>query len=256
MDETTQVVSILIIMLVLVVNVIATQFARRRRDVFPLRAIPAYEAIPSTIGLSIESNRPLHLSMGGAGIGGLSTPLALAAAELFYQVTRRAAIGDVPPVLTLSDASALPLGQDTLRRAYRSQGHLERYRYYSTRWYPSGARSLAFAAALTSMIVDDKVSANLFAGSFGTELALIMDVGRRRGLPGIAVSDQLEGQAVAYAFSDQVLIGEEVFAAGAYLGGEAGSVAETFTVDVLRWALVLGLLGVMLYGLLNLNRGG
>lgn len=254
MDETTQVLSILIIVLVLVISVIATQFVRRRREAFPLRVIPAYDALPAAVGLSIESNRPLHLALGSSGVGGPSTLLTLAAAELFYQVAQRAAIGDVPPVLTLSASSALPLGQDTLRRAYQARGRLNQFRYSSARWYPNGARSLTYAAAITAMLGDDRVTYNLFVGSFGPELALMMEAGARRGIAGIAASDQLEGQAVAYAFSEHVLIGEEIFAGGAYLGSGASQVAETITLDILRWLLVFGLLAVMVYGLLN--RGG
>lgn len=252
-DANTQVFGILLILLTLVLSVIATQQMRRRGTV-PLRVIPAYATLPDTIGLAIESNRPLHLALGSTALGGQTTLLSLAAAEYFYQVAARAAISDLAPIVTLSDGMALPLAQDTLRRAYLARGRANRYRFTNARWYPSGARSMVYAAAISALIGDTRPSANLFAGEFGPELGLMMETGARRDVPGIAVSGQLEGQAVAYAFSEHLLIGEEVFAAGAYLGGGAGQIAETLTLDILRWLLVFGLIGAALFGLFT--RGG
>jgi hypothetical protein len=235
-DSTTQVSAVLILLLTLVVNVI---FTRRRRQAFTLRNLPAYAMITPTVGASIEANHPLHLSYGSAGIGGNNTVLALASSELFYQVARRAAIGDASPIITTSDSSSLPLAQDTLRRAYASQNLLSRYRNSNARWYPAGARSMAFAVAIAAMLRDDDVHANVLAGSFGIELALITDTAMRRDQDIFAVSDQPEGQAIAFAMSTEPLIGEEVFAAAAYLDDDPRASAHAASMDVLRWLLIV-----------------
>lgn len=236
MDSTTQVFSILVILLTLFV----TAALPRRR--YTLRRIPAFEALPGFVGLSIESNRPLHLSIGSAGIGGGSTLLAIAGAEVAYQMAQRAAIGDVSPIFTLSDTTAIPLGQDTLRRAYNARNATDRYKPRNVRWYPAGERSLAFAAALTALINDDDVSSNVLAGSFGPEIGLVIEASYRRDIPVIAVSDDLEGQAVAYAMTEQALIGEEIFAGASYLDDDPRQVSESVTVDVLRWIVVITML--------------
>ena len=238
MDGTTQIITILILLLTMVVSVIVTQFIRRRRDLYVLRDIPAYRVLPLVVGEAIEANRPVHISFGSAGLGGSSTLLTLASAELLYQTAERAAIGGIAPILTVSDPTAIPLGQDMLRRAYQSRDLLGRYRRGSVRWYPAGSRSMAFAAALTATLGDDHVSANILVGSFGIELALVAEASIRRNRTVIASSDQLEGQAVAFAMADTPLIGEEIFTAGAYLGGSPSQVAGVVTQDVLRWLLI------------------
>jgi hypothetical protein len=250
-DSTIQFLGIIIILLAMVISVIMTQFIRRRRDLFTLRKIAAFDVLPTWVGVAIEANRPLHMSLGSVELGGRSTVLALASAELFYQLTQQASIGDVAPILTLSNTSALPLGYDTLRRAYASRNRLERYRSNSVRWYPGGTRSLAFAAALTGLMSTDNVSANVLVGSFGPELALVMDASYRRNLPVIAASDQLEGQAIAYALADQPLIGEEIFAAGSYLGRRSAERADVVTIDLLRWLLIAAIFVVMVITGLN-----
>lgn len=259
MDSTTQVISVMALVITIALmaasSIITRERARRRRPLLALREIPAYSAMALYAGQAIEANRPMHLSLGSAGLGSQDTLTALAAAELFYYVAEGTTIGDIPPILTLSDASALPLGQDTLRRAYQARGREGLLRYERVRWYPSGGRSMAFAAALTALMVADDVSSNVLTGRFGIELALIMDASHHRHLPAIAASTQLEGQAVAYALSDHVLIGEEIFTAGAYLSDSPRHSAEALTLDVLRWLLIVAMLAVMLLTLIT-NRGG
>ena len=241
-DSTTQFLTIIIFLLALVSTIIVTQFVRRRRGLYTLRDIAAFQRLPSMIGEAIESNRPVHVSLGNASIGAENTLVALASTELMYQVARRAVIGTAAPIFTVGDASALSLAQDTLRRAYASRGLVNRTPYTSARWYPGGGHSLAFAAALTATLADDKVGANILGGSFGTELALIGYAAARRNQSFLATSNQLEGQAVAWVMSDEALIGEEVFSAGAYLGDSSSQVAGVVATDVLRFLLILAIL--------------
>ncbi len=238
MDSTTQLVTTLVILLAFAVTVIVTQFIRRRQEAFPLRAIPAYDRIPLMVGEAVEAGRPMHVSFGSAGLGGSNTALTLASAELFYQVAERNQSGNT--LLTVSDPSALPLGYGTLRRAYASRP--EQTPVGSVRWYPSGERSLAFAAALTGVLGDERVSGNVLVGSFGPEIGLVLEAAARRRQSSIAGSVDLDGQAVAYAMADQPLIGEELFVAGAYMGGSATEHGSVVTLDVLRWLLILGIL--------------
>ncbi len=241
-DSTTQFVSIAIIVLVLATNLILTQITRRRRTAVVLRSISGYEAIPLLVGEAIEADRPVHASFGSTSLGGANTILSAASAEFVYWIVQRAVTGPVAPIITLSDTTTLPLAQDTLRRAYESRDRLNRYQAGSIHWYPAGGHSLAFAAALTSDMGNERIAGSVFAGVYGSELALILDAANRRDQTTIATSTALEGQAVAYALSEHPIIGEEVFAAGAYLGGQPNQVATVSTIDFLRGLLILFIL--------------
>lgn len=249
MNSTAQFIGIILVLFTLASVAFLTQSARRRKG--SLRPIEAYAMLPLQIGASIEADRPVHLSFGSAGIGGEATPLALASAEFFYQIVLRAATGETAPVFTMSSPTAIPLAQDTLRRAYLSRGRLDRYTGGSIQWYPAGAYSLAFAAALTGMTGNERVVSNVLAGNFGLEMALVLDAAARRDVTSIATSGRLEGQAVAYAMADYALLGEEIFAAGAYLSDQPSQIAVLTTVDVLRALVIITILILAANGLAN-----
>ena len=182
-------------------------------------------------GQAIEANRPLHLSHGSAAIGSESTALALAQAEFFHHIIESAAASDVAPLVSTSAPSTVPLAQDTLRRAWAGDGAWTR-----AQWLPP---DLAYAAGLSATLHKDDPAAHILAGSFGAELALLLDDAERRGQGTLAHSDQLAGQAVAYAMADEVLIGEEIFAAPGYATDDGRAQADAIVLDVLR-ALVIG----------------
>ena len=205
MDDTTLQVYSVLFVAITVVLVYTARFFRGRRGRRRQRQLAGIDEIARWTTQSIETNRPLHLALGGAGVGGDNTPAALAGADFFHHIIRGADASDMPPIVSMSAPATIPLGQDTLRRAWRKGGTLS-----SAQWAPP---DLAYAGAVTVTTALDEPAAHVMAGSFGAELALMLDCAERRGQPSLAVSDRLDGGAVAYAMADEVLIGEELFAA-------------------------------------------
>lgn len=237
MDETTlQVYSALFVLATVALTFTARYVRARRSRRWAQRQIAGLGALAGWAEQAIESNRPLHLAFGSAGVGEDNTAAALAGAEFFHHAIDRVGAGDVSPIVSTSAAATVPLGQDTLRRGWQRGGALTR-----TQWFPQGRRAIGYAAAVSAVIESERPSAHIFAGSFGPELALMLDSADRRGHGSLAVSDQLPGQAVAYAMADQVLIGEELFAAGAYVAAEGGAPADAIVMDIWRALLIAGM---------------
>jgi hypothetical protein len=233
----------------------AANAIQRRRNT-PLRRIAAYEGLPALLGSSIEANRPLHFSLGSAAPGEDTTLLSLMGTEFIYYATQQITVSDAPPLISVSETSAIPLGINTLRLAYQSRQHLERFKPTNVRWYPAGERSLAFAAGITTLQNEENIGAHFLVGSFGAEIALLADTAYRYQRPFIAVSNRLEGQAVAYALSDETLIGEELFAAGGYLSNDPSRYRRTLTYDYLRWMAVALLVVLLIATLIARSQGG
>jgi hypothetical protein len=104
-----------------------------------------------------------------------------------------------------------------------------------------GVTPFSYAAGVIPLIQDETVSANIAVGHFTQEIALINEAAERKGSLTIAGTDSLPAQAVIYTTSQEPLIGEEVYAGGAYLGAGSAHEASLQTQDIIRF-LVIGLL--------------
>jgi hypothetical protein len=229
-----------VLLLVLVVMFFGSTLARR----INLRRIPAYTAMPLTVGEAVESDMAIHVSYGSSAVRDASTISAIAVSEVLYHLVERAAVADKPALVTMSDPVTLALGQDTLRRAYNARDALRKYRPTLARWYPQGPNSLAFAAGVGAAMLDESISTNVLAGRFGSELMLMAENAIRYDRFLIAHSDNIFGQSIAYVVSDSPLIGEELYAGGAYLGRGSLQIGGVVTQDVLRYIIITIIIGM------------
>jgi len=96
-------------------------------------------------------------------------------------------------------------------------------------------------------VLDEQLSTNILIGHYAGEIALINDAGSRKGVLTIAGTDDVAGQAIAFATADEPLIGEELFAGSAYLTPDPLHNASLLAEDVMRWLVVVGiLLGIVI----------
>ncbi|HVO43209.1 MAG TPA: DUF6754 domain-containing protein [Aggregatilineales bacterium] len=227
-----------VILLALVGTLSAALLYRR----FVLRPIEGYQTLRLTIDRALETNTAVHVSFGASALREESTLSAIASAGVLYYVAARATLADRPTITTMSDPVTLGLGQDTLRRAYRSRGALNNYVPSQARWYPSGPLSLAFAAGVGAEITDSDVYANILTGRFGVELMLMAEQPIRYNRPIVAHSDRIDGLAVAYVVSETPLLGEELYAGSGYLDPTPLHVGGVIAQDLLRFAVIIGLI--------------
>jgi hypothetical protein len=212
----------------------------RRRSPGALRLIEAYERLNRSIGLAVESGTRLHVSLGRGNLFTTRAGSALAGLAMLRRLSERTSLSDRPPVVTSGDASLAILSQDTLQSGYRAAGAEDQYRFTTGRL--TGLTPFSYAAGTVSTIHDESVSANVFIGDFGAESGLLAEASDRENTSLIAASDDLSAQSVFYASSQEPLIGEELFAAGAYVGAGASHEASLNVQDILRWLIILAII--------------
>jgi hypothetical protein len=100
----------------------------------------------------------------------------------------------------------------------------------------------SFGAATTTLMSDEAVNGNVLIGPVGAEGALLAEAGRRAGATTLAGTDNVAAQAALFPAADHSLLGEDVYATGAYLGRENAHVASLQAQDVIRWVLVIAIL--------------
>lgn len=213
----------------------------KRRSPLMLREIPALTRLYRTLGLSIEDGTCLHISLGSGSLLDARGGSAFAGLAMLRHIAERTSVSDKPSVASAGDPTLGLLAQDTLQAGYQAAGVDELYVPTSGR--VTGLSRFGYAAGAMHISQNENVSANILIGNFGAEAALLTEASDRDNVITIGASDDLSGQAVLFANTNDALIGEELFATGAYLGAGVSHTASLTVQDVLRWLVILALLG-------------
>lgn len=206
----------------------------------PMRALGGYLAIPRLQGRAIETGQSLHISLGTSGVGGANTAATLAGLTVLETIADEAVASDSPPTVTVADPTAMILAQDALRRAYIRQHNLDAYDPRAVRLL--AASPVPYAAAVMDTLAHNETSASLMLGAFGPEVALIVEEGARQGTTQIVGTSDAVATALLYPSSDHLLVGEEMFMAGAYVGGDPSRLSSMVVQDIFRWLVVAAIL--------------
>jgi hypothetical protein len=221
-------------------------FIRRagRERGFPFRSIAAFEALRGLLSRAAETGQSVHLSLGSAALGGEQTPAISAGLTVLRYLADQGAAFGTSPIITVADAALMLVAQDELYRAYRQKQMVKHY-------HPTDVRLIApdptaYAVGAQDTIDLERVSANVMVGSFGGEYLLIGEPTAEREIVQVVGSNAVGVQPLMVVTSDQVLLGEEMFAAGAYLTRRSKYIASLRLQDTLRILIILAIaLGVL-----------
>jgi len=205
----------------------------KRGHRFPVRAISAYKSIHQLVSRSLESGQPIHVGMGSGRVGTEAMPEALMGLTVFDYVARHAAAYDQAVLGTTADGTILSAAQGVLQRAREEAGFAERYAGKELRFY--GPDPLVYAAGTAGAITRDQHLANILVGRFGHEGLWIGEAAQGQDMVQLGGAVSPSAIALMQATLDECVIGEEVFAAGAYLHRRShlGSLATQDTMRIL-----------------------
>ncbi len=204
------------------------------------RLIPAFRALRRAVDLSIEDGKQVHVSLGRGDLLTLQAASGLAGLSMWRHLAAQTAVGDRPPLITAGEGGLVILGQDTTRTAYRAALAEELYHPLVARL--GGLSPFAYAASTLPLLQEKRISTHIFLGHFGVESLLLGEAAERNQVFFVAASDDLTAQAGLFALAPHPLLGEEIFAAAAYLGASSSNQASLSAQDALRWMLILALL--------------
>ncbi len=211
--------------------------AKGKKDMF-VRRIPGLNAIDDAIGRATEMGRPVLMV---PGIGTLNA-ISVQAVNIFAQITKTAAQFGTPIRLCCADAAVYAVAQETIRNVYQAQGKIESYDEDSVRFISD--RQFAFAAGVSGIIHREKVAATFLLGEFYAESLILAETSNLVGAIQIAGSTQTVQTPFFIAACDYVLIGDEFYAASAYLTREPVLVGSLVGQD---WSKML-IVAMILFG--------
>jgi len=202
-----------------------------------LRSIPAFNALQGVTARAIETGKAVHIALGLGGITGDVTADSLAGLSTLEYLADQSAAAGVPPIVTIADPTLLPLARDVIRRPFVTGQEEGDNATRQVRWI--APEPAAYAAGVMGVLGVEAVDANVMIGGFGDEYLLMAEAARRRKITQIGGASDPNVAPFVFATADQMLIGEEMYAAGAYLAHKPWHIGSLLAQDFIRWAVVL-----------------
>lgn len=188
--------------------------ARRGKQLW-VRPIPGLDAVSEAVGRATEMGRSCLFVPGIQDINDIQTITGITIlARVARLVAEYNAQLEVPTARTLVMTTA----RETVQAAYLAAGRPDAYRedniYYLT------DEQFGYVAGVTGRMVRERPAACFYMGSFFAESLIFAETGNSIGAIQVAGTAQPSQLPFFVAACDYTLIGEEFFAASAYLSGE------------------------------------
>jgi hypothetical protein len=186
----------------------------KRNNIF-LRRIPGLDAVDEAIGRSTELGKPiLYLT----GAHDMSDPSTIAAAVILGRVAKRTAAYETELMVPHRDPITMAVCQEITKQAYLEAGKPDLFKEDSNFFIT--ADQFSYTAAVDGIMLRKKPAANFFMGSYFAESLLLTETGASTGAIQIAGTDSDHQLPFFVTTCDYTLIGEELYAASAYLSKE------------------------------------
>lgn len=214
-----------------------------------IRRIQGLNAIDEAVGRATEMGRPVLMIPGIGGIG----PVVVQALNIFSHITRIAGKFANPILLCCADAAVFTVAQETIRDVYQTEGIPDLCDPDAVRFISD--RQFAFASGISGIILREKVAAAFMMGDFFAESLIFAETANMVGAIQIASSTQTTQTPFFIACCDYVLIGDEFYAASAYLSRQPVLTGSLVGQDWSKISLGLLILMGSIWTCLNLGIG-
>lgn len=201
-----------------------------------IRRIAGLNAIDEAIGRSTEMGKPVLMV---PGIGDLNA-ISVQALNIFAYVTKTAARFANPIRLCCANAAVYTVAQEVISDVYQKEGLSDRYDADSVQFVSD--RQFAFAAGVAGIIHREQTAATFFLGEFFAESLIFAETANSIGAIQVASSTENTQTPFFIAACDYVLIGDEFYAASAYLSREPVLVGSLVGQD---WCKILVIFGII-----------
>ena len=183
----------------------------KKKDLF-IRRIAGLDAIDEAIGRATEMGKPIFYS---PGIGQMVNMSTIASTSILGEVAKKVAKYDSTIKVPHFDPIVMSICKEIVKQAYLEVERPDAYRD-DCNFFVSQDQ-FSYAASVDGMLHREQPAACFFIGYFMAESLLLAEVGSTTGAIQIAGTD-IESQLPFFFMAcDYTLIGEELYAASAYL---------------------------------------
>ena len=218
--------------------------AKRGQDLY-IRPLAGIDAVDDAIGRATEMGKPILYVL---GLGTASDIATIASFTILGRVAKKVAEYSTKLIVPCYDPIVMTVAQETVRAGYLDAGRPDMYHeddvYFVTQ------SQFAYVAAVNGTMLRELPATNFYLGLFYAESLILAETGALAGSIQISGTDQVTQIPFFVVACDYTLIGEELYAASAYLGREPllmGTLkAQDWAKGVFAVSLFVGIVATLL----------
>jgi hypothetical protein len=205
-----------------------------------LRPIAGIEAIDEAIGRATEMGKPILYVPGLSTISDVAT---IASLTVLSRVAKKIAQYQTRLIVPNRDPIVYTVADECVKQGYLEAGRPDAYDPESVFFLTDS--QFAFVAGVNGIMMREKPATNFYLGMFWAESLLLAETGSLSGAIQIAGTDAVTQLPFFITTCDYTLIGEELYAASAYLGHEPKQVGAVKGQDACK-AIIMGFITLAL----------
>ncbi len=222
--------------------ILVTVVMSQRGKKYYIRRIPGLNAIDEALGRATEMGRPILMVPGLTDINESVAPLQ--ALSIFSYIVKASAKFGNRILLPCAKPAIYTVAQEVVRDSYAAAGRPELYAPDSVRFISD--RQFAFAAGVSGLIYREQVAASFLFGDFYAESLIFAETGQQVGAIQVAGTVQTTQIPFFIASCDYTIIGDEFYAATAYISRDPTLLGSLVGQDISKiLALVIIVIGTI-----------
>jgi len=202
-----------------------------------VRRIAGIDAIEEAIGRATEMGRSVLYIPGILDIDEIQTVAGLVILENVAKLTAKY---ETPIIVPVTYPIPFTIAEEMVKAGYLHAGKPDQYDPNSVRFI--SPEQFAYVASVTGTMLRDKPAAHIFMGAFYAESLLLAETGFSTGAIQVAGTANVHQLPFFVVACDYTLIGEELYAASAYLSGDPKLVGSLKGADLMKILIVLSVL--------------
>jgi hypothetical protein len=222
--------------------------ARQSKEL-SLRRLPGIDAIEEAIGRATEMGRPVLFIPGLNDIDDIQT---LAGLSILSHVAYIAAEYDTPVIVACRRSVVLTMAEETVKQASLAAGRPDVFIPNNMRYLSDD--QFAFTAGVNGIMLRERPASCIYMGCFYSESLILAETGFVSGAIQVAGTANVAQLPFFVAACDYTLLGEEFFAASAYLSKDPPILASIVAADWLKMIILpVLILGIILATVVAMN---
>lgn len=188
--------------------------AKKGADLY-VRPLAGIDAVDEAIGRATEMGRPILYIL---GLGTAADIATIASFTILGRVAKKVAEYQTSLIVPCYDPIVMTIAQETVKTGYYNAGRPDAYNQDSVYFLTN--QQFAYVGGVNGIMLRERPATNLYLGKFYAESLILAETGAVAGSIQISGTDEVTQIPFFVVACDYTLIGEELYAASAYLGRE------------------------------------